>query len=210
MVPGHELVTPLPMNFPLELRFKILAIAQQVAVRDSLGQLIAYVKQKAFKLKEDVTVFADEEQTRPLYRLRADRILDISAQYRIEDTSGRLLGTVKRRGMRSLWRAQYEISRADQAGQAAFVVQEANPWSKVGDKLLGEIPVLGLLSAYLFHPRYRVTRADTGSVVAEAEKLPALFEGRFKIEARGSMSAEDELVVVLSMLMMLLLERRRG
>lgn len=198
------------MNFPLDIRFKLLAIAQQIAVRDSLGNLIAYVKQKAFKLKEDVTVFGDEQQNRPLYRLRADRILDISAQYRIEDTSGRHLGTVKRRGMRSLWRAQYEISRGDQAGQTAFVVQEVNPWSKVGDRFLGEIPILGLLSGYLFHPRYRVTRADTGSTVAEAEKLPAFFEGRFKIEARDSMSAEEELVVVLSMLMMLLLERRRG
>ena len=198
------------MNFPLDLRFKILAIAQQVAVHDSLGQLIAYVKQKAFKLKEDVTVFSDESQKTPLFRIAADRIIDISAQYRIEDTSGRQLATVKRRGMRSLWRAQYEISRGDQSGQTAFVVQEANPWSKVGDRLLGELPILGLLSGYLFHPRYVVTRADTGSTVAEAEKLSALFEGRFKIEARESMSAEDELVVVLSMLMMLLLERGRG
>jgi uncharacterized protein YxjI len=198
------------MKFPLDLRFKIVAIAQQIAVRDSLGQLIAYVKQKAFKLKEDVTVFADEGQTQPLYRLRADRVLDISAQYRIEDASGRSLGTVKRRGMRSLWRAQYEVSRAAQAGQTAFVIQEANPWSKVGDNVLGEIPILGLLSGYLFHPRYRVTRADTGSIVIEAAKQAAFFEGRFRVDAHEPMSADDELLVVLSVLMMLLLERRRG
>ena len=61
------------MNFPLELRFKILAIASQIAVRDASGNLLCYVKQKAFKLKEAVTVFGDEEQTRPLYTIKADR-----------------------------------------------------------------------------------------------------------------------------------------
>ena len=47
------------MNFPLDLRFKLLAIASQIAVTDAQGQLVYYAKQRAFKLKEAVTVFAD-------------------------------------------------------------------------------------------------------------------------------------------------------
>ena len=113
------------MNFPLDLRFKILAIAAQIYVRDSAGHIIAYVKQKAFKLKEDVTVFGDEAQTRPLYRIRADRVIDIAAQYQIEDTSGAELGTVKRRGMRSLWRAHYEVRRG---GQPVMTFEEEYAW----------------------------------------------------------------------------------
>src|SRR3954468_1128541 len=71
------------MNFPLELRFKLLAISSQISVRDASGHLLCHVKQKAFKLKEEVTVFGDEAQTRPLYRINADRVIDISAQYQI-------------------------------------------------------------------------------------------------------------------------------
>ena len=53
-------------------------------------------------------------------------------------------------------------------------------------------------------------RTDTGGVVMEAEKRPAFFEGKFLIDARAALSAEDERLAVLSLLMMLLLERRRG
>ena len=54
------------MNYPLQLSFKILAIARQLSVTDTTGRLVFYVKQKAFKLKEAVTVFADAEQTLPV------------------------------------------------------------------------------------------------------------------------------------------------
>ena len=195
------------MNFPLELRFKLLAISSQISVRDASGHLLCHVKQKAFKLKEEVTVFGDEAQTRPLYRINADRVIDISAQYRINDMSGRSLGVIKRRGMRSFWRAQYEIHRD---GRPVLTIQEENPWVKVADGFLTEIPVLGIFAGYLLHPAYRVTRSDTGAVVARVVKRPAMFEGLFRMDAVGVLNEEDERLAVVSVLMMLLLERRRG
>ena len=48
------------MNYPIELSFKLLAIASQIYIRDANGQLTGYVKQKLFKLKEDINIFADE------------------------------------------------------------------------------------------------------------------------------------------------------
>ena len=97
------------MNFPLDLRFKIVAIASQISVTDSQGTLLYYARQKAFKLREAVTVFGDEGQTRPLFRIEADRILDISARYRIEDAGGTQLAVLQRHGMRSFWRTHYEL-----------------------------------------------------------------------------------------------------
>jgi hypothetical protein len=195
------------MNFPLELRFKLIAIASQISVRDASGHLLCYVKQKAFKLKEEVTVFSDEAQSRPLYRINADRVIDISAQYQITDMSGRSLGVIKRRGMRSFWRAQYEIHRD---GRPVLTIQEENPWVKVADGFLTEIPVLGIFAGYLFHPAYRVTRSDTGAVAARVVKRPAMFEGLYRMDAVGVLNEEDERLAVVSVLMMLLLERRRG
>ncbi len=89
------------MNFPLDARFKLLALASQVSVTDSHGSLLYYAKQKAFKLKEAVTVFADQEQSRPLFKVEADRVLDVSARYRIEDAGGAELGVLQRHGMAS-------------------------------------------------------------------------------------------------------------
>ncbi len=51
-------------------------------------------EQKAFKLKEAVTVFGDEEQTRPLYTIKADRVFDISAQHNIDDMAGQPVGMI--------------------------------------------------------------------------------------------------------------------
>ncbi len=195
------------MNFPLELRFKILAIASQISVRDSSGLLLCYVKQKAFKLKETVTVFADEEQTRPLYTMKADRVFDISAQYHIEDMAGQPIGMIKRHGMRSFWRTHYEVQRD---GGPVFDIREENPWIKVADAAFSEIPVAGVLSGYLFHPAYRLSASATGTAVLRARKRPAFFEGMYKIEALGAMSSDDELLGMLSIVMMLLLERQRG
>ena len=195
------------MNFPLDLRFKLLAIASQIYVRDAGGRLVMYVRQKAFKLKEAITVYADEEQTRALYRIDADRVIDIAAQYRIEDTTGRALGSVKRRGLKSLWRAQYEVSRG---AAAAFVIQEENPWVKVLDGLVGEIPVIGMLTGYMLHPAYKVTRTADGATVFRVVKQPALFEGRYRLESMVSLADDEEQLAVLSILMMLILERDRG
>lgn len=195
------------MNFPLELRFKILALASQISVTDARGQVLCYVKQKMFKLKEAVTVFSDSSQQTTLFRIAADRVIDISAQYRIEDASGAELGVLKRHGMRSFWRAHYEITRS---GQAAFTIREENAWVKVADGLLGQLPVVGLLSGYLFHPAYLVTRTGSDQVVLRVVKQPALFEGVYRIDEQAPSSEEDQRLVLLAILMLALLERSRG
>jgi hypothetical protein len=194
------------MDYPLDLSFKLLALSPQIYVRDAAGQLRMYVKQKLFKLKEAVTVFADEAQTVPLYHIKADRVIDFNARYNFSSPDGRALGSVRRRGRRSLWRANYEVMRGE---EVILVLKEANPWAKVGDALFGEIPVLGMFAGYVFHPKYLVQRPD-GSAVLNAAKQNALFEGKYKVEKSTELSPEDEGLAILSILMMLLLERRRG
>lgn len=195
------------MQFPLDLRFKLLAFSSQIAVRDSMGGLLCYVKQKSFKLKEDVLVFADEARKRPLYRIQADRVIDISAQYTITSIDGPPLGKVRRRGMKSIWRAHYEIERD---GQQVFTLQEENPWTKVADGLFSQIPIVGMFAGYVFHPTYRVARTGSGEAVMRVKKRPAFFEGRFEVEALLPQAEEEDRLALLSVLMMLLLERRRG
>ncbi|MBW3629384.1 MAG: hypothetical protein KY464_08820 [Gemmatimonadetes bacterium] len=195
------------MRFPLQLRFRTFAVSPQALVTDDAGQLVFYVKQKAFRLKEAITVFSDEEQTRPLYRIAADRVIDLSASYHFEDEAGNPLGLLKRLGMRSLWRASYEVHRG---GGPVLAIGEENPWVKVVDGLIGEIPVVGMLSGFILHPAYRVTRADNGAPVLRVVKQPALLEGKYTIEQLDELGDADTALAVLAVLMMLLLERRRG
>ncbi|BAY61107.1 hypothetical protein NIES22_11680 [Calothrix brevissima NIES-22] len=194
------------MQYPLELTFKLWALAPQISIADSQGNLVFYVKQKLFKLKEAITIFADAEQTRPLYYIKADRIIDFSARYNFSDSEGREIGAVKRRGLRSLWRARYDIFDGETSN---LTIQEKNPWVKVADALFAEIPVVGLFTGYVFNPVYLVSRAD-GTVVMRLEKIPSFLSRRFTIKQVDQLSDREQEQVLLSLMMMLLLERNRG
>lgn len=194
------------MNYPLQLSFEILSIARKLSVVDAAGNLSFFVKQKAFKLKESVTVFADADQKLPLYELAADRIIDFSANYHFKDARGNYVGAVRRKGMKSLWRARYDIVNGS---GPVMTIQEANPWTKVFDSLFCEIPILGMFSGYLFHPEYLVARQD-GTPVMRLKKESAFFQGKFSIEKLAAVSEEEETRILLSLIMMVLLERQRG
>jgi hypothetical protein len=194
------------MQYPLHLSFKILSFASQISVTDATGQLVFYVKQKLFKLKEEITVFADEAQTQPLYKMNADRILDISARYNITDMEGNPIGAVKREGMRSLWKAHYDILEFD---TPIMTIHEEKGWVKVVDALVGEVPILGMFTGYMFHPAYLVSRTD-GTVVMRLEKKPAFLEGIFEIQSKMPLEPREEKLVLLSVLMTVILERGRG
>lgn len=158
-------------------------------------------------MKEEVTVFTDQQQNRPLYKINADRVIDWSARYHFTDLNRMELGSVKREGMRSLWKAHYQIYDGP---NPSMTIREANPFTKVMDGLFGEIPVLGMFSGYLFHPQYNVTNNHDGRVVMQLRKQPSLFESKFIIEKENGLQDKQESTVLLSLLMMLLLERNRG
>lgn len=194
------------MRFPLSISFKKIALAPQIYVRDSDGQLQLYVKQKLMKLKEAVSIFADEAQQNLLYTVQADRVIDIKARYTMRDAAGTEIGFLQGKGMRSLWKLHYEIGRN---GGTVFDVREDNAWVKVIDGLVGEIPVIGLFTGYFFNPKYNVTRPD-GTLALRLIKQPAFLQGVFSIEKAADLTPEEEGVAVLGLLMMLLLERSRG
>jgi hypothetical protein len=195
------------LNYPINLSFKLLALASQIRITDANGRMIGYVKQKLFKLKEDIRVYTDDSQTNQIFSIRADRILDFSAKYNFTDSAGNPLGSVRRRGMRSIWKAHYEIY--DEREQLVMEIHEENAWIKVIDSLIGEVPVLGMFSGYFFNPAYLISRTN-GAVVARLQKQPAFFEGKFQLTRQGEMSPAEETRVLLSVMTMTLLERQRG
>ncbi len=194
------------MQYPLQLTFKFWALSPQISIVDAQGNLLFYVKQKLFKLKEAITVFADAERTRPLYYIKADRIIDFSARYDFTNENGVPIGAVKRQGLKSLWRSRYDVFDGESVN---FTIQEKNPWVKVADALFQEIPLVGMLSGFVFNPAYLVLRADS-SVVMRLEKIPSFFSREFTIKALDTLNAKEEEQVLLSLMMMLLLEKNRG
>ena len=197
----------LNLNYPLNLKFKLAVINPQFSVTDAAGQPVAYVKQKAFKLKEDISVYTSEAQTQLNYKIKADRWLDYNASYSFTNPDGVDVGRLVRKGRKSLWKAEYELY--DEHGKQDLLLQEANGWVKVLDGLIGEIPVLGMFTGYFLNPSYNITRPD-GTLVAVLKKKADLVSRAFTIEKVAAFEEGEETRILLGTMMMVLLERARG
>jgi hypothetical protein len=92
--------------------FKLLGAAFRLKTPD--GRLLAYSRQAAFKLREDIRVYADESEAVELLRIVADRVIDFGAAYKVFDSqSGELIGSLRRKGWASLLRDSWELLDAE-------------------------------------------------------------------------------------------------
>jgi uncharacterized protein YxjI len=197
-----------PLQYPLTLNFKIAALAPQISVADASGREILYVRQKLLKLRDKIKVFSDSSQSQELYEINADRILDFSARFVFTDRQGRTVGAIQRQGTRSIWKATYDIQEA--SGRDLFRVQEEQPWLKVIDYFVEEIPFVGMLSGYLFSPTYGVQRLATGQTALRITKHRTLLSRTFTIDnLEGQLPEPEEVATVLGIMIMVLHERRR-
>ena len=189
------------LNYPLNLQFKLLALNPQVKISDAAGATVMYVKEKAFSLKIDIKVFADEAQQQQLYQIKADKVIGMNIPFSITTPQGALVGKVMRPTMASLWKATYQIS--DASGKEVAVLHEENPWLKVLDSVLSDVPFIHML----INPGYLVDQA--GQTVLYLKKQPSLVDRQFKLEKRGNLSEADERLVVSGTLLAMMMERMR-
>ncbi len=196
------------LNYPLDFKFKITTLASDFNITDRNGNYVAYVRQKMFRLKEDVIVFSDESRTKELFNIKANQWIDFNASYMMTDLlTGKKFGSLARKGVRSIWKARYDI--IDEKDKPIYQINEDNGWIKVFDSFLGEIPILGMLTGYFLNPSYTV-KDNAGKEYFRLKKMPSLVGRRFQLERLIDIDDKDESLVVLSFLMMVLLERARG
>ena len=196
------------LNYPLDFKFKITTLASDFNITDRNGNYVAYVRQKMFRLKEDVIVFSDESRTKELFNIKANQWIDFNSSYMMTDLlTGKKFGSLARKGVRSIWKARYDI--IDENDKPIYQINEDNGWIKVFDSFLGEIPILGMLTGYFLNPSYTV-KDNAGKEYFRLKKMPSLVGRRFQLERLIDIDDEDESLVVLSFLMMVLLERARG
>lgn len=194
-------------NYPLSFEFKIGTLANDFIVKDASGTTVAYVRQKMFKFKEAIQVYTNEQKTKVAYTINADRIIDFNASYSFKNENNEELGKVGRKGMKSLLKANYEVFTHN--NDKEFQIKEENPWAKVFDSLLGEVPILSMFTGYLFNPKYIVNSTD-GKPAVRLTKEPSFFGRKFKLEKLGELDKKESERIILSLMMMSLLERRRG
>ncbi len=103
--------------------FKIFGEAFHIY--DAAGNMVFYSKLKAFKLREDIRLFTGEDMQTELLRIAARQVLDFGATYDVHDSAtGEQVGSLRRKGLRSLLRDKWLIFNA--AGQEIGAIEEDN------------------------------------------------------------------------------------
>lgn len=194
------------MQYPLDLTFKFWSLTPQMSIADAQGNPLFYVRQQLFRLKEVINVYTDASRSRELFTIKADRIIDFSARYNFSDPTGMVIGAIKRRGLKSIWKAHFDVFDGD---QVAFTIEEENPWVKVIDSLLGELPFGSFFTGHLFNPTYLVKRPNQ-AIVMKLSKRPTFWSRKFTIQQVDQVNDREQTQIVLSLMMMILLERNRG
>ncbi len=91
-------------------RAKVFDISPKFFFYDLQGQKIGFLKQKLFKLKEDIRLYADESMAQELLTIKARNILDFSTAYDVTDSlSQQKVGALKRMGMKSIIKDEWII-----------------------------------------------------------------------------------------------------
>jgi hypothetical protein len=189
------------LNYPLTLSFKLLALNPQAKVADAAGLTVLYVKEKAFSLKININVYADEAQQQQLYHIQADKVLGMNIPFSITTPMGALVGKVQRPTMTSMWKATYQIS--DATGQEIGVLHEENPWLKVLDSALSDIPFVHMF----INPGYLVELR--GQPALYLKKQPSMMDRTFKLEKRADVPEADERLLLAATLLAMMMERMR-
>lgn len=96
------------------LKRQVLALTGKFRLYSPDGELVMYSQQKMFKLREDIRIYDDEMRSNELLLIKARNIIDFSAAYDVVDaTTNTKVGVLRRKGMRSIMRDEWEILDAN-------------------------------------------------------------------------------------------------
>ena len=144
------------------------------------GSLSAIVEQPWFRLRTELTVYADEEMTQPILVIKNRRFAAVNMEHDLFDAAtGQRLGVVRTRGLRSLFRDTWDILDADER-PAGLMIEDGQYWLR---RILRFIPgrhriELGGREVALIEQQFRFFRR-----VFDLELLPVEdpIEPRFAI-----------------------------
>lgn len=97
------------------LRRKVLTIlGAKFHIYGPDGDLALFAKLKAFKIKEDIRIYADEAQTQEVLAIRTKSVFDIAGTYDVRDTvTNETVGAIRRKALKSMFRDQWLILDAN-------------------------------------------------------------------------------------------------
>ncbi len=137
-------------RFILRQRFRFVVNEYEFSLPQAdgtAGPPFCFVKQKAFKFKEDIRFYTNESQSEELMRIKARQRFDPRARYDVTAADGTKLGEIQKVFGKSLLRSTYKIY--DSAGAEAAIATEQNIFIALFRRVVGLVPFIGGFSDWL-------------------------------------------------------------
>ena len=161
------------------LKRQAIAVTGKFRFYDPSGKLVMFSQQKMFKLREDIRVYSDESKTQEVLVIKARSIIDFSAAYDVIDaTINQHVGTLRRQGVKSMFRDEWEI--LNPAGQVVGLLFEDS---------MGLAMLRRLFLGTLLPQNYDIKIGQT--VVADLKQRFNLF--RYELDLDFSMDTANTL-----------------
>ena len=217
-------------NYPLTFSFPAFTVSPQITAKDASGNVILTAAKKLISSKDEINVTAGG---RPLYKIMSqeNRITDIPSNWDVLAPDGRSLGVVDDDFLSVLDNMKVSDNRAVNimAGMAidrTFNLKAAKMyWIKdtAGKKLgliapdknslmAAQLPLYQIVRQLpiffrFITPRYSIRLGD--ETVMVMEKKRTFFTDTYVLETRAPFSAQDEPLLINSVLLALVYERQR-
>jgi uncharacterized protein YxjI len=92
------------------LKRQVFALTGKLRFYTPQEQVVLFVEQKMFSLREDIRVYNDESKSQEILLIKARQILDFNAAYDVLDSaSGQKIGALRCKGWRSMARDEWEV-----------------------------------------------------------------------------------------------------
>lgn len=163
---------------------KITLMVNRYEIRTALpdgspGDLLAMAQQKRMAFKEEVTFYADEKRTQPVFSFKARQRIDLGATYDVMDAAGQPIGWFRKDFGKSLLRSSWHLGTNQ--GLELFG-QERNKNIALARRAWDFLPIISELpSPFLFHFDF----TDAGGRVLLTSVRKRSLRDRYNVEVPG-------------------------
>lgn len=217
-------------NYPLTFSFPAFTVSPQITAKDASGNVVLTAAKKLISSKDEINVTAGGQA---IYKIQSqeNRITDIPSNWDVLTPDGKTLGVVDDDFLTVLDGVKFSDNRAvnimaDMAIDRTFNIKAAKMyWIKdtAGKKLgliapdknslmAAQLPLYQIVRQLpiffrFITPHYTIRLGE--QTVMVMEKKRTFFTDTYVLETRGQFSAQDEPLLINSVLLALVYERQR-
>lgn len=179
--------------------FKLFGAGFQIF--DETGGPVAYTHQKAFRLREDITLYTDETKSDAVLKITTQSVLDFSGTYDVQTPDGMRIRSLRRKGLKStMVRDEWLVYDRDQNEHA--LIRERGGFAPIARRFVDNI-------SFLLPQTFDVIRQGDGVEIAAFRQHFNPFIYRLGVAIKADDEHLDDLLLLAAASLIAAIEGRQ-